>query len=111
MTIPALQDSTEVIPTVPTKFDPLKETENTKYFQSKEHEIAFYFKMNIKDFDLHLGIKQVHAKDVKKAKELKNLYLRMFHPDRKQDSDSNLNYDEICVDINFTFQRVTSGKL
>lgn len=111
MTTPATMDSTEVIPAVPIKFDPLKETENTKYFRSKEHEIAFYFKMNIKDFDLHLGIKQVHAVDVKKARELKNTYLRIFHPDRKHGSDSGLNYDEICADINLTFKRVTSGKL
>jgi hypothetical protein len=87
------------------------ETEHTSYFRSPEHEIAFYFKINNVIFDKKLGIKRIHQVDLEKAAELKKYYLRMFHPDHKTDSDSGLNYDEVCADISATFHRVSGGRL
>lgn len=89
----------------------LADSENTSYFQSKKHEIAFYFKMNNVNFDKYLGIKKIHMTDLSKAKELKNSYIRIFHPDSNVNSTSELNFTEICQDINNTFHRVSSGKL
>ena len=89
----------------------LTEIEHTDYFRSREHEIAFYFKINNVIFDAKLGIKKMHLVDLEKARELRNYYLRMFHPDRKVTNDSGLNYDEVCADINATFHRVSGGKL
>jgi len=93
------------------KNDALIESEFTPYFQIREHELAFYFKINNSIFDIYLGIRKVHAVDVEKARELRKKYLGMFHPDRKGDSKSGLNYDEVCADINATFKRVSGGRL
>ncbi|WP_323939738.1 hypothetical protein [Aeromonas caviae] len=87
------------------------ENDYSKYFKSKEHELAFYLKINNQAFDKYLGIKKIHMIDVRKAKELKNEYLRIFHPDRKKGVDNGLNYDDICADISTIFHRVSGGKL
>lgn len=89
----------------------LQDSEYTSYFQSKMHEIAFYFKMNNSIFDKYLGIKRIHTIDHSKANELKKSYLQIFHPDRHVKSDSELDYDQVCHDINATFHRVSGGKL
>ncbi|VXC19776.1 conserved hypothetical protein [Pseudomonas sp. 8BK] len=89
----------------------LKNSEYSGYFQTKEHELAFYFKINNSAFDKLLGIKRIHMVDVKKANELKKTYLSLFHPDRKKNTNTGLDYNEICADINTTFHRVSGGKL
>lgn len=89
----------------------LKNTEYSRYFKNREQEIAFYFKINNVIFDKCLGIKKIHMTDMRKAKELKNAYLRMFHPDRKGHDETGLNYDEISADIDATFHRVSGGKI
>jgi hypothetical protein len=89
----------------------LLETEHTSYFRSRKHEMAFYFKINNVVFDKNLGIKRIHLVNLEKARELKNYYLGIFHPDHNKDSDSGLNYDEVCADISATFYRVSGGKL
>lgn len=94
-----------------TRITLLKSTEYSKHFKSREQEIAFYFKVNNAIFDKHLGIKKIHATDPRKAKELKNAYLRMFHPDRKGQDEMGLNYDEVSADIDATFHRVSGGKI
>lgn len=96
----------------PSKRTPLlKDTEYSRYFKNREQEIAFYFKVNNVFFDRCLGIKKIHATDPRKAKELKNAYLRMFHPDRKGQDETSVNYDEIAADISATFHRVSGGKI
>lgn len=107
MTVPTLENTDNQS----NKKGLLSETEHTDYFRSREHEIAFYFKVNNAFFDKNLGIKKIHVVNLGKAKELKNFYLRMFHPDRKINSDSGLDYDEVCKDIDATFHRVSGGKL
>ncbi|AZZ75292.1 hypothetical protein CCX46_09060 [Pseudomonas sp. RU47] len=89
----------------------LADTEYSRYFKTREQEIAFYFKVNNMIFDKCLGIKKIHMTDMRKAKELKNAYLRMFHPDRKGQNETGLNYDEISADIDATFHRVSGGKI
>lgn len=89
----------------------LKNTEYSNYFKNREQEIAFYFKINNVIFDKYLGIKKIHMTDMRKAKELKNAYLRMFHPDRKAQDESGVNYNEISADIDATFHRVSGGKI
>lgn len=88
-----------------------RNSEYSGYFQSREHELAFYFKINNVIFDKPLGIKKIHLTDANKAKELRNSYLRIFHPDRKGTTENGLNYNEICADIEATFHRVSGGKL
>lgn len=89
----------------------LMKSECTGYFKSREHEIAFYFKTNSSIFDKYLGIKKIHMIDKSKAKELKNSYLRLFHPDRKKGINTDLDYDDVCADINATFHRISGGKI
>lgn len=107
MTVPTSKSSGKR----PSKDDLLQESDNTGYFKSKEHEIAFYFKLNHPEFDIRLGIKRVHQLDVEKARELRKVYLSMFHSDTNEDSASGLSCDEICADINAVFYRVSGGKL
>ncbi|MGK3227738.1 hypothetical protein ACCW94_21940 [Enterobacter soli] len=84
----------------------------THYFSSRLHEIAFLLKINNPKFDKELDIKPIHKINPKKALDLKKRYLNIFHPDKNIDNKiSDLNFDEICMDIERTFFRVTSGKL
>lgn len=89
----------------------LKDGEFTKFFKSKRHELAFFFKVNNAAFDSQLGIKKIHTVDKVKANTLKSSYLRIFHPDQNINSDLDLDLDDVCSDIASTFTRVTSGKL
>ncbi|OPB21769.1 hypothetical protein [Pseudomonas fluorescens] len=93
------------------KVDLLKVSDRTKYFQSKLHEIAFYFSVNNAVFDKHLGIKKVHTIDVNKARALRNSYLNLFHPDKNINSEIDLDFTKVSEDINGLFSRVSGGKL
>lgn len=84
----------------------------THYFSSRLHEIAFFLKINNPKFDKELGIKPIHKINPKKALDLKKTYLNIFHPDKNLDNIiPDLNFNDICADIDKTFFRVTSGKL
>ncbi|WP_318371862.1 hypothetical protein [Enterobacter sp.] len=84
----------------------------TNYFSSRLHEIAFYFKVNNTKFDKYLGVTALHKADPIKAKELKLTYLKIFHPDANIKGEiPDLDFNEICQDIDIYFHRVSGGKL
>lgn len=90
----------------------LEEQPLTHYFSSRLHEMAFYFKANNAKFDKYLGVTAIHKVDPIKAKELKKTYLKIFHPDVNiKEEVSDLDFNEICQDIDTYFHRVSGGKI
>jgi len=91
----------------------LSETDNTVFFKSKRHEVAFYFKNFNPGFHAYLGIRKIHLVDKKKARLLKKEYLKVFTPDANINSDEipSLNYSEITKDIESAFKIITGGLL
>jgi len=84
----------------------------THYFSSRLHEMAFYFKANNTKFDKYLGVTAIHKADPIKAKELKKTYLKIFHPDANlKEETPDLDFNEICQDIDIYFHRVSGGKI
>jgi hypothetical protein len=82
----------------------------THYFKDRTHEIAFLLKINNPKFDSEIGIKQIHKEIPNEAKKLKKVFLKKFHPD-KNEKDEDLDFNEICQDIDRTFFRVSGGKV
>lgn len=89
----------------------LKEGTNTPYFKSRLHELAFYFSTNNPQFDTLLGIKPIHKINHEKARDLRKIYLHIFHPEKNIISDSDLDFKKISMEINAVFHRVTGGIL
>lgn len=88
-------------------------SDNTQYFKTRVHEIAFYFSIAIDNpiFDTELGIKRVHQKDVEKARSLKKSYQKCLHPDKNIKDDSGVDFNELSANIAKVFFRVSGGKL
>lgn len=91
----------------------LEPGDKTKFFKDRMHELAFYFSLGASStyFDNDLHIKKIHVLRVEKAKELKNKYLSIFHPDSNVNSSIDLDLNQVCQDIQATFHRVSGGKL
>lgn len=91
------------------KTEVIEKSEFTKYFFDRNHELAFYFKSNQQIFDVLIGVKPIHKARLARLIELKKYYLKMFHPDKHIGSDDGLDYNEICSDIDSTFNRIMAG--
>ncbi|HBC3413547.1 hypothetical protein P3647_10855 [Vibrio parahaemolyticus] len=88
-------------------------SDNTQYFKTRLHEIAFYFSIAHSNpiFDKELGIKRVHQKDVEKARSLKKAYRECLHPDKHIEDNSGVDFDELSGNVEQVFFRVSGGKL
>ncbi|MGC0916158.1 hypothetical protein [Pantoea agglomerans] len=102
-----------VDPRVLRRLNKLFETTNirpsgrTNLFKSIMHEMAFYFDLNMPQFDKYLGISKVHMVDKEKALELRKVYFSMFHPDLHIGSDNEeINCNEVMANIRAYFDRV-----
>lgn len=99
------------------------QTQNTKLFKSRIHELIFCFQTNISELDTSIGLKKIHYYKKSRANDLEKLYLSIFHPDKKlylikeimttdKDAAKDLNdidFNIICSQIKLLFKRVTGG--
>ncbi|HCE2390631.1 TPA: hypothetical protein NKP06_004586 [Vibrio parahaemolyticus] len=90
---------------------------NTQFFISRLHELAFYFSDTAKKghsyYDDELNITELHIIKVEKARELRKIYLSIFNSTVNKDSENNIGIDfkKVEEDISQTFRVVTRGKL
>jgi hypothetical protein len=90
--------------------------ENTAYFKSRLHELAFYFSQAAQHqtsiFDGPLYIGKVHGIDPQKARELRKIYLSLFHNSKFDElMKKEIDGEQVNKDIAETFSIVTNGKL
>lgn len=102
-------EKSEQMDEVINKIEVIEKSEFTKYFFDRNHELAFYFKSNQQIFDVLIGVKPIHKARLSRLIELKKYYLKMFHPDKHIGSSDGLDYNEICADIDSTFNRIMTG--
>lgn len=95
----------------------LSDGNNTQFFISRLHELAFYFRDTAEkghsNYDDELNITPLHVIKVDKARELRKVYLSIFNSTVNKDieKDIRLNFEKIEEDISQTFRVVTRGKL
>ena len=63
------------------EYSQLETKEEDKYFKSTLHKLAFMLENYNPVFDEFLGIKDIHYVDDIKAKEWRNEFQKIFHPD------------------------------
>jgi hypothetical protein len=79
------------------------------FFISERHKLVFLLTKHKKGiFDEELGIKKKHYIDNSVAKEWKNKYIKMFHPDKNID-DKMFNYGEVTQCINKIYNRMVGN--
>ncbi|MBO2693170.1 hypothetical protein I6M59_15705 [Shewanella algae] len=77
-----------------------------KYFKSEKHKIGFMLlKHEGSVFDEELGIKKKHYLNKEVAKEWKQKYQSIYHPD-KNVGDSSIDYAEVTSKINKIYNRM-----
>lgn len=77
-----------------------------KYFKSEKHKIGFMLlKHEGSVFDEELGIKKKHYINKEAAKEWKQKYQSIYHPD-KNVGDSSIDYEEVMSKINKIYNRM-----
>jgi formyltetrahydrofolate synthetase len=85
------------------KFKVKNVEQSDDYFKSEEHKIAFMLLYYDKKFNSELGITQRHFLDKEKAKEWRNKYMKLFHPDKgKKFKDQ----DQIASAITTIYKRM-----
>lgn len=95
----------------------LSKGENTHFFLSRLHELAFYFSDSAKkehsNYDEELHITPLHIIKIEKARELRKIYLSIFNSTVRADIAKTVGIDfkRVEQDISKTFQFVTRGKL
>lgn len=77
--------------------------EEDPYFKSKLHRSAFMLTHYNSSFDKELGISRLHYVDIDTAKQWRNKYIKMFHPDNSTFLDIN---NEISSSINKLYKRM-----
>lgn len=83
-----------------------KKDSEDNYFKSERHKLAFMIlKHEGNTFDEELGIKKKHYIDKVIAKEWKQKYQSIFHPDNNINDDS-IDYGEVMQRINKIFNRM-----
>lgn len=77
-----------------------------KYFKSEKHKISFMLlKHEGSVFDEELGIKKKHYINKEAAKEWKQKYQSIYHPDKNVD-DCSIDYMEVMSKINKIYNRM-----
>ena len=92
------------------------DSQDTVYFKSRLHELAFYFSQAAQHktslFDRPLYIGKVHGIDPEKARELRKIYLSLFHSSKFDElMKKGIDGEVVNKDITGTFAIVTKGKL
>ncbi|EJE4707657.1 hypothetical protein ASV39_000856 [Vibrio parahaemolyticus] len=89
---------------------------NTRYFQSRLHELAFYYSQlteyqtNI--YDTHLQFRPIHGKDISRARDLRKLHLALFHDSKSKElAELGIDANEVTQNIKMAFAQLTLGKL
>ncbi|OON93215.1 MAG: hypothetical protein ATN31_06875 [Candidatus Epulonipiscioides saccharophilum] len=86
-----------------TEVKKVEEKEANKFFISDLHEQAYKLINYNSIYDTDLGITRLHYLSADKAKEWRNQYIKMFHPDQKQNIDM---LEEIAGAINKIYRRM-----
>lgn len=95
----------------------LSNGENTCFFLSRLHELAFYFSDSAKkehsNYDEELKITPLHVIKTEKARELRKAYLSIFNSTTRADVALAIGIDfkKVEQNISKTFLFVTRGKL
>lgn len=95
----------------------LSNGENTHFFLSRLHELAFYFSDSAKkensNYDEELNITPLHIVKTEKARELRKAYLSVFNSTTRADVAlaTGIDFKKVEQDISKTFLIVTRGKL
>ena len=77
-----------------------------KYFKSEKHKISFMLlKHEGSFFDEELGIKKKHYIDEEAAKEWKQKYQSIYHPDKNR-GDKSIDYEGVMSKINKIYSRM-----
>ncbi len=89
---------------------------NTRYFQSRLHELVFYYSQlsehqtNI--YDAPLQFRPIHGKDISKARDLRKLHLALFHESKSEElAKMGIDANEVTQNIKTAFAQLTLGKL
>ncbi len=73
------------------------------FFITEKHKLAFMLLNYNPVFDKELGIKRLHYLDKDKAREWRNRYIKIFHPDKGDDEQLT---NEVSSMINLLYNRM-----